>query len=871
MAGPIKTFKTAHRAVHKQIFAITLVIVFAGGCIGAVPAKAQSSDEIDTLNHQVEQLYNEAEYAQAAALAERTLRASEQTLGKDGPSTLTSAYNLASVYQRQGRYREAEALYRRALDARERILGKDHPDTLTTVNQLASLYKAQGHYHEAETFYKRALEARERTLGKDHPDTLDSVSGLAVLYSDQGNYTEAEALHRRALDTRERTLGKDHPDTLSSVNNLAALYEVEGRYGEAEPLYQRCLQARERILGPQHPNTLSCLNNLAVIYTRQGRYDEAEPLYKRALEARERLFGPNHPSVLSSVNNLASFYGLQGRYSEAEPLYRRVLAAQERVLGAEHPDTLLTVNNLAAVYADQHRYDEAEPLYRRALEAQERLLGKDHISTIISITNLARLYRNQERYSEAEPLFRRSVETSERVLGREHPLTLACLTDLAVLYSKQGLYSQAEPLFQRVLVVRERGLGRDHPDTLASINNLASLYFSQGDWNRAAEFWRRSTGRLAQHTLHGALGGGAALTGQKKSEALQKARQFVGLIKALERLGADASKPSLKTSRETFQTAQWALGSEAAASLAEMAARGASHNTMLEALARERQDLVAEWQKRDALRNAALGRAPDRRDAKAAADNLARTAAIAARVAKIDKQLAVQFPDYAALASAQPLSVEETQAQLAENEALVLFIDSDDKFKPAPEESFIWVVTRTQVRWVRSELGTAALTREVQALRCGLDSAAWSDGHCFKLVGQRGPRAPLPFDLARSHRLYEALFGKVEDLIKGKNLLLVLSGPLTQLPFQVLVTEPAASTDYRSAAWLVRSHALTVLPAVSSLKALRRISRPSAAKKPFIGFGNPLLAGLDAADLPMRSSRVTGKAAPAPLPSGSRR
>ena len=69
------------------------------------------------------------------------------------------------------------------------------------------------------------------------------------------------------------------------------------------------------------------------------------------------------------------------------------------------------------------------------------------------------------------------------------------------------------------------------------------------------------------------------------------------------------------------------------------------------------------------------------------------------------------------------------------------------------------------------------------------------------------------------------------------------SGPLTQLPFQVLVTAPPAQRRHKSAAWLIRDHALTVLPAVSSLKALRRVARPSAATKPMIGFGNPLLDG----------------------------
>jgi CHAT domain-containing protein len=82
--------------------------------------------------------------------------------------------------------------------------------------------------------------------------------------------------------------------------------------------------------------------------------------------------------------------------------------------------------------------------------------------------------------------------------------------------------------------------------------------------------------------------------------------------------------------------------------------------------------------------------------------------------------------------------------------------------------------------------------------------------------------------------------------LPAKHLLIVPSGPLTQLPFQVLVTKPPTSGDHRAAAWLVRQNAVTVLPAVSSLKALRRVGKPSAAPWPMIGFGNPLLDGPDA-------------------------
>ena len=165
-------------------------------------------------------------------------------------------------------------------------------------------------------------------------------------------------------------------------------------------------------------------------------------------------------------------------------------------------------------------------------------------------------------------------------------------------------------------------------------------------------------------------------------------------------------------------------------------------------------------------------------------------------------------------------------------------------------------MTKTDLRWVRSEWGTTKLTREVQALRCGLDEEEWvtptKASRCGALLGfseQPDPSGPLPFDLGRAHRLYKELFGQIEDLIQGKRLLVVPSGPLTALPFHVLVTAPPSEDlpktfeGYRSAAWLARSNAIATLPAVSSLKALRRNAAGLAAASDYIGYGDPVLMG----------------------------
>jgi len=72
------------------------------------------------------------------------------------------------------------------------------------------------------------------------------------------------------------------------------------------------------------------------------------------------------------------------------------------------------------------------------------------------------------------------------------------------------------------------------------------------------------------------------------------------------------------------------------------------------------------------------------------------------------------------------------------------------------------------------------------------------------------------------------------------------------LPFHLLVTDKPViamprmqindMAAYRDAAWLVKRHAVTVLPSVASLKALRVFARKGQGTKPMIGFGDPVFA-----------------------------
>ena len=727
----------------------------------------------------------------------------------------------------------------------------DVEDAAALGTEVVRLY-GEGRYQDAVPLAQKALSLREKLHGPGDPEVNPSLKNLAQLYNALGRATEAEPLFKRALGIDEQVLGPDHTTVGLSLNNLAAFYQFQGRYAEAEPLYQRALSIFEAASGTEDASVATCLNNLAELYKELGRFAEAEPLLKRALSIRETTLGLDNVDVGQSLNNLATLLIYLGRAAEAEPLYKRDLAIAENALGPDDAGVALILNNLAYLYKGFGRLTEAEPLYLRALSIREKALGPNNPYVGQSLNNLAQLYIAQGRMAEAEPLLKRDLEISEASLGAESPAASVTRNNLAEFYELLGRNREAEPLYKRALANIEKSYGADHPLTGAVLDNLAGLSFADGDWAGAVARWQQSTGIVIQRFKRSAESAASSVSADATNETSGLSGRFRNLVKAADRLAK--AKPAMRQtlSRDMFQIAQWAQGSSAAQSLAQMAARSASRSTALAQLVRERQDLTAEWELKDKLLIAARSQAPAERNSGVEASAGARLGGIDKHISEIDAEFAKTFPDYAAMASPQPLALEDVQAQLGADEALIVFLDTSGR-KPAPEETFIWVVTKTDSRWVRSDFGTEALRQRVEALRCGLDDGAWrgeGQSKCARAFGldSKTPKPrPLPFDVAKSFELYKGLFGEFEDLIKGKHLLLVPSGALTALPFQVLVTSASAGSAPQgltpNTPWLTRRHALTVLPSVSSLAALRRNAKGSDAPEAFIGFGDPVLTG----------------------------
>ncbi|MFQ5954784.1 MAG: tetratricopeptide repeat protein [Kiloniellales bacterium] len=699
---------------------------------------------------------------------------------------------------------------------------------LDAYNRYKALYE-QGRYAEAEPFARRALDLGEQELGPDHPTTGALLNNLADLYLAQGRHAEAEPLHRRALAIREKVLGPEHADVGQSLNNLAALYRAQGRYDEAEPLYRRALAIWEKALGSEHLSVATSLNNLAALYYAQGRYAEAEPLLRRAMVIEEKTLGPDHAQVAATLSNLANLYRAQGRTAEAEPLFKRVLAITTKVLGPDHAYLATSLNNLATLYRAQGRTAEAEPLYKRSLAIKEKALGPDHPDVAQSLNNLAALYRGQGRYAEAEPLHRRALAIRQKALGPNHPEVGESLNNLATLHRVQGRYTEAESLLKRSLAIKEKALGPDHPDVALSLNNLADVYWAQDRTAEVIASMRRAT---AIHRRRLALSAGGLSAG---AESEQRSVRVIFLRHLFFAHSLMQHQPAKRQPllAEAFEVGQLTRATAASSAVARAAARFAAGDDELAQVVRQRQDALERWRGLDERIVRASSRSPDKRDPETEIRLREELEAVRRKLGKLDERLVRDFPDYAEIANPRPVALGEAQALLAADEVLVSYAVWD-------KVTFLQVVRSDRAAMHEVGIGADELREAVGLLRGGLKRQG-VESHADLLA--RG------FDGGAAFALYRKLFAPAEPLLEGaRHVFVVPDDALQSLPLGVLLTDAPQGefTDfagYRQAPWLARKYAMTVLPSVSSLRALRRFAKVAKARKPFKGFGDPVLEG----------------------------
>jgi CHAT domain-containing protein len=424
------------------------------------------------------------------------------------------------------------------------------------------------------------------------------------------------------------------------------------------------------------------------------------------------------------------------------------------------------------------------------------------------------------------------------------------LSNLAGMYVTQGRLGEAAPALKEAMRIDRAAYGDDDPRIAQLFLGGARLLVGRKDWEHAHELISRAVEIITEaDTRRGASQGRIEAGRDIPDVTLSQVIYETALQIDGEWPWTDTSQFA-KLGGGAFDVAQRLATPAAAAAIVRMANRYASGDPTLADAVRRQQDLAEQWNLAETRLIAQVGQPEARIDHDVVTAERRRQTEIDHELKGIEAQLQQSAQGYGELSGARVLTISEVQQLIADDEALVYFVDDQVHIHA-------FFITKQRTAWMPLALGSKTIAGDVQALRCGLDGSSWLDARaerCQALLQINYTdvdfqnNEELLFDLKRSHALYEALIGNFGPLIEGKRLIVVPTGALATLPFQVLVTEePDAALSggerYSKAAWLIRRHAITVLPSIGSLAALRATVPKDRATRPFIGVGNPLLDG----------------------------
>jgi CHAT domain-containing protein len=629
-----------------------------------------------------------------------------------------------------------------------------------------------------------------------------------------------------ALAFMPGTFAQQPSKELQELRETSHAFYRAGDYAEALRFAERALPLVIREFGPEQEQTGIHYYSLGLTAEMAGNLAAAQRYYTDTVRVREKVYGVQGPSVAEGLEKLGGVYIKLGRPDAAEPIFRRALKLKQDLIGGEHAYQASGHSNLGDVALARGNWPAALASYRQAIRL---LIGQDTAQTMVKsiVDDEIRRYRDtfvglcraawQTREQSATA---RAQLLQEAFLAGQQAWNTSAASALAKMTARLGAgETDLGRRIRRVQDLSERILAQSAEDQKL-LTDWSAVQRANPAYSAALDEFRAASAASARDP--------AAI----RQRGL--ARQFQD---SLQRCPQGDKKAGCETSERDRAAMAKELGELSQAIGAGAGAIMAVHRRM-EAAEKALPGYAAFTARRTALRADIDRSETEVREARA--------------------QIVRAFPTYVALADPKPLAVAEAQALLRGDEVLVAILVGSAK-------SFVWALTRERAEWAEIDAGAQALSDQVLALRMGLDPLAQQDAE-----GGAGSQAGVVtrFDVARAHALYRLILGPVAGVFAGKrHLIVVPTGPLTSLPLQVLVT--AAPTvgappapALREAAWLIKSYALSVLPSVQSLSALRKLPGGAAGARPFFGMGDPVLEGPDPAER-QRSGRKRSAAKPA--------
>jgi CHAT domain-containing protein/Tfp pilus assembly protein PilF len=566
-------------------------------------------------------------YAQALAYFQQALVTTQKIDDEHGEAVIRN--NIGGVFHELGEYEEAVVYLKQALEI-FRELGERGWEALTLHN-IGEIYKDLNAQERALVYYKQAVPIF-REIGSQTWEAK-ILNDIGEIYHHLDDYEQALAYLEQA-QIIARQIGHLYGEA-TTLHNIGGVYFELANYEQALVYFEQALRIRREVRD-QAGEALT-LNAIGIVYKGLGDYRQALTYLEQALSVQREIEGWREAAI--TLNNSGGVYRQLGDYKQALSYYQRALIIWREI--GDQVGEAEVLNNIGVVYHDLGDYQQALAYYKQALPIRREI--RDRAGEARTLGNIGVVYSSLGNYEKAMAYLQQALPIRREIGDREGEA--ATLNNIGLTYYHLGDHVQALTYYEQALLTAQEIRYRHGQPTAQG--NLAALYEAQEQEEQALDYALQAIAVLE------------TTRGEIKVEALQTAfaASIAGYYHYAVRLlltEAREAEAFHYAERGRARTLLTLLGNQG------IDAKGGEDPDLIEREVQLRGELTAlesqlqeEWSK-----------PADQRSQQVIKHVTASLEAGRQEYEDLLIQLQLTNPEYAALVSVDPLTLEETQGLL---------------------------------------------------------------------------------------------------------------------------------------------------------------------------------------------------------------
>lgn len=750
---------------------------------------------------------------------------------------------IASCYDQIAEYQKAFDFYNKALPVLQ--AEGDKLNSAAVIRAIGSVYSRLGNNHQALEYYLHALQIFTQ-LGNKRYQAM-SLNSIGITYQTMGEIQKAIEYFQQSIPLRREV--EDKVGEAVTLGNIGNLYLQIGELNQAIDFLNKALEL-QKITGDKQ-GEITTLANLGSFFINLGEIQKALEYYQQALEiAQER---EDIVSIIVSLIGIGLIYRDQAKYQKALTTYTEALSLARKTGSIKYEPSILS--NLGELYFTVGEFQRSIKTAEDALELARKLKDRPLEGKILH--NIGTQFNKQRLHPKALEYLTKALEI-HRATGNKL-WTATTLNQMSSCLFAMGETQKGIETGKEALKIR-REL-KDRSGETRTLLQLGHFYRTNQDYSTAADYYQQSLAlsqELKDKFVESRVWLGMAQLSKAQGNLEEAQNNIEQALKISEALRSNVTNQTLRTSffgtiRELYDEyieilmRRHALQPEAGFDRQALnVSENARARSLIELLTETRVDI------RQGVDPNLLTEERLLVDKIAAGNNrltqlLLKPQApeLKTRLEQELDQLTTQYrdiqakirqesPQYAAISQPQPLTAEEIQSRVLDENSVLL------EFALGTDQSYVWAVSKTGVASAKlpkqSEIEPLVrklydLVQQNRQTGVGRNLTGVKTDHQWKSEYQE-----IAAELSRM------LLEPVAGHLKGKRLLIVPDGALHYLPFAVL-PEPGTVPGKDSPEPLLVNHEIVTLPSAATLVALREDStRRKPASRELIVLADPVFS-----------------------------